>query len=575
MQLDELLTRITFFTGKGGVGKTSLACAAAIRLADAGRRVLLVSTDPASNLDDVLQTPLRSEPLPIPAVPLLSALNLDPRQAAADYRSRMVEPWKGVLPDSVIQSMEEQFSGACTVEIAAFEKFAALLADPQATLDYDFVIFDTAPTGHTLRLLALPAAWSGYLQQNTTGISCAGPLAGLKQQQELFQQSVLTLRDPARCTCVLVARPDESSLREAARTSRELAEAGVRNQRLVINGVFRASTANDSLATALESSMQNSLKCLPDPLQELPRVCFPFQPIGRPDPQWLRSLKEVGCSDSAQRSAWPQEMLGPFQELVERLAACGHGVILTMGKGGVGKTSVARAIAVVLANRGAEVLLTTTDPAAHAFQSTLPNLHVAAIDPHAETTAYRQEVMEQFGAGLDDAGRALLEEDLRSPCTEEIAVFRAFAAAVDSGTRQFVVIDTAPTGHTVLLLDAAHAFHREVQRQGRGLPESVQQLLPRLRDPAYTHVLIVTLPEATPVLEAKQLQADLHRAGLQPCAWVVNQVFSGLSVTDPGLLARQIAEQPWLEEVRRQTNHMLCVPWSPAGFPEIPLLKTT
>ena len=573
VQLTEQLTRIIFFTGKGGVGKTSLACTAAVRLADAGHRVLLVSTDPASNLDEVLGTKLGSLPQPIAAVPGLQSLNLDPRAAADEYRRRMVEPWRGVLPDSVVQSMEEQFSGACTVEIAAFEKFAALVADPTVTAEFEFVVFDTAPTGHTLRLLALPAAWTDFLEHNTTGISCAGPLAGLRQQQQIFHESAQQLRDPECCTCVLVARPEESALLEAARTSHELQEAGIRNQRLIINGCFIASTSEDPIAAAFELSMRRALRQLPQPLRALPGCCFPLQAVRQPGIEWLRSLREIECPISDRPS---EDVIVPspattsvplpaaFHKLIDELVGSERGVILTMGKGGVGKTSVARAVAVALANRGREVLLTTTDPAAHAFHSSLPNLHVASIDPRLETARYRELVLNQYSQGLDEAGRALLEEDLRSPCTEEIAVFRAFAEVVHEGTRQFVVIDTAPTGHTILLLDAAQAFHREVQRQGRDIPEAVQKLLPGLRDPAYTHVLIVTLPEATPVHEAAQLQSDLRRAGIEPFAWIVNQLFSGLPVSDPGLLARQHAEQTWLDEVSQLATRTVFLPWSPS-----------
>lgn len=596
MNLTESLTRLIFFTGKGGVGKTSLACATAVQLADSGHSVLLVSTDPASNLDDVLQASLGVQPIPVPSVPGLRAVNLDPRQAAAEYRQRMVEPYRGVLPDSVIQSMEEQFSGACTMEIAAFEKFAALLADPAATATVDFVVFDTAPTGHTLRLLALPAAWTEYLQRNTTGVSCAGPLAGLREQQRLFEQAAAVLRDSSKCTFVLVARADQASLREAARTSRELQQTGIHHQRLVINGVFRPAHPGDALADAVFAQTQQNLLALPEPLSSLPRTEIAFSAVSQPDPAWLRRLfgasptssggGESGAvtarsavvaqggddgvrPGSGSSAASPSRMFPPLSTLIDQLTASGHGVILTMGKGGVGKTSTAAAVARALAFRGHDVLLTTTDPAAQASAASGPGLTIARIDPELETQRYREQVMEQCSAGLDAAGRALLEEDLRSPCTEEIAVFRAFAEVVATGSRQFVVIDTAPTGHTILLLDAALAFHREVERQGRALPQSVQRLLPTLRDPGVTRILLTVLPEATPVHEAADLQEDLRRAGMEPFAWVVNQVFSGLATSDPGLRARQVAEQRWLQEIGRLARRAVCVPWTSQGFPQL------
>ncbi|MFM7056590.1 MAG: TRC40/GET3/ArsA family transport-energizing ATPase [Planctomycetota bacterium] len=593
MNLTESLTRLIFFTGKGGVGKTSLACATAVQLADGGRRVLLVSTDPASNLDEVLQTPLGTRPTAVPAVPGLQSVNLDPRQAAAEYRQRMVEPYRGVLPESVIANIEEQFSGACTMEIAAFEKFAALLADPAATSVFDSVVFDTAPTGHTLRLLALPAAWTNYLQQNTTGVSCAGPLAGLRDQQALFERAAGVLRDTSQCTFVLVARADRSSLREAARTCRELQHSGIQQLRLAINGVFRPYRAGDALADAVFAAAQRNLQVLPETLRTLPRTEIGYSAVSQPDPAWLRRLIEppvdhgtarqgeapgeplkvlsggAGFGDGGERgSAKAVCSLGfpPLDSLIDQLAVAGHGVILTMGKGGVGKTSVAATVARALAVRGNEVLLTTTDPAAEQPDTTQPGLTIARIDPELETQKYRQQVLNQCSAGLDAAGLALLEEDLRSPCTEEVAVFRAFAEVVAGGERQFVVVDTAPTGHTLLLLDAAQAFHREVERQGRALPESVQRLLPTLRDPAAAKILLVVLPEATPVHEAGELQEDLRRAGIEPFAWVVNQVFSGLSTADPSLQARQAAEQRWLLEIQKLATRATGIPWTSGEF---------
>lgn len=569
MELLSHPTRNLFFTGKGGVGKTSLACAVAVTLADSGKRVLLVSTDPASNLDEVLGVKLTNHPTPVPHAPRLLAMNLDPEVSAAAYRERMVGPYREQLPPAAIASMEEQFSGSCTLEIAAFDEFSQLLGDPKATAEFDHVIFDTAPTGHTLRLLSLPSAWSGFMAKNTTGTSCLGPLAGLEAQQKLYQDTVRALCDPATTTLVLVTRPDVTAFREAARTSQELSNLGVRNQHLIVNGVFHASGSNDLIAVAMERRGQEALAALPTILVSLPRTSVPLSANGVLGMEALRTLvREDAVSapdtgvlaESAVR--WPPSL----GSLLDDLAAPGHGVILTMGKGGVGKTTVAAAVAVALAQRGHRVHLTTTDPAAHVAAAvageTLPTLQVSRIDPHSETEQYTAEVMRTAGAGLDEQGRSLLAEDLRSPCTEEIAVFRAFAAAVADGADRFVVLDTAPTGHTILLLDAALAYHREVMRQSSEMPVSVQQLLPRLRDPALTRVLLVTLPEATPVHEAAQLQRDLRRAGIEPYAWVINQSLVPLAVSDPLLKARQRHEQTFIREVATEhSSRTVLVPW--------------
>lgn len=565
-------TRNLFFTGKGGVGKTSVACATAVELADVGKKVLLVSTDPASNLDEVLGVTLGNHPTPIPAIPTLFAMNLDPEKSAAEYRERMVGPYRGLLPEAAVKSMEEQFSGSCTLEIAAFDEFSRLLGDPTATAEFEHVIFDTAPTGHTLRLLTLPSAWDGFMEQNTTGTSCLGPLAGLQSQQKLYQESVQALGDPAVTTLVLVARAEASALREAARTSGELAELGVRNQHLVVNGVFQAIDTTDPYSVALQQRGAAALSAMPQSLKTFPQTIVPLSPFGILGIDSLRTLLPVRGrparfpAHSDETSADLPDNLPPLSELIDDLVAPGHGVILAMGKGGVGKTTVAAAVAVAIAQRGYEVHLSTTDPAAHIAAALnderLPHLTVSRIDPEVETAKYSAEVIGKAGANLDEQGKALLAEDLRSPCTEEIAVFRAFADAVAAGTNKFVVLDTAPTGHTVLLLDSALAYHREVTRQASEMPDAVKNLLPRLRDPNFTRVLIVSLPEATPVHEAASLQRDLRRAEIEPFAWVVNQVLSPLPITDPLMKQRQLHEQKYLREVKEvQASRVAIIPW--------------
>jgi len=564
MKFLEQTTRNLFFTGKGGVGKTSVACATAVRLADAGKKVLLVTTDPASNLDEVLGTPLGHHPTVVPSVPGLSAMNLDPEKSAAEYRERMVGPYRDKLPAAAVASMEEQFSGSCTLEIAAFDEFSRLLGDASATSEFDHVIFDTAPTGHTLRLLTLPSAWAGFMDKNTTGTSCLGPLAGLQTQQKLYQDTVKALGDPMVTTLVLVARAEGTALLEAARTSKELAGLGVENQQLVVNGVFHATDTSDRYALAMQRRGESAMESIPKELENLPRTIIPLSGCGV---LGVDALRRLGVPATAVTGNQPQSVSPmALNDLLDELAEKNHGVILAMGKGGVGKTTVAAAVAVALAKRGFTVHLTTTDPAAHIADAvageTFANLSVSRIDPVAETAKYSAEVMSNAGGGLDEQGKALLAEDLRSPCTEEIAVFRAFADAVAHGSDGFVVLDTAPTGHTVLLLDSALAYHREVTRQSNQMPEAVEMLLPRLRDPDFTRVLIVTLPEATPVHEAASLQRDLRRAEIEPYAWVINQCLSPLTIHDPLLQERKLHEQLYIREVMEKHSHRtVLIPW--------------
>ncbi len=569
-------TPILFFTGKGGVGKTSTACATATALADAGRRVLLVSTDPASNLDEVLGVALSGAPLPVPGVPGLSALNIDPEAAAAAYRERMVAPVRGLLPEAVVASMEEQLSGACTTEIAAFDAFSSLLGDPARNAAFDHLVFDTAPTGHTLRLLELPSAWSSFIESNVGGTSCLGPLSGLAAQKTLYEASRAALQDGGRTTLVLVARPDRPSLQEAERTRVELAQLGIQNVHLILNGLFRAADPADPLARALEARGREAADDMPQGLRSLPRTEVPLLPYGLVG---LAALRSLGGADGVTRLASPADLevdlsrFEPWDALVDDLAAGGRGVVMTLGKGGVGKTTLAARIARELALRGLPVTLTTTDPAAHvaaAVGERPTGLHVTRIDPQQVLEDYRAQVLATAGRELDAEGRALLEEDLRSPCTEEIAVFRAFAETVAQGQDRIVVIDTAPTGHTLLLLDAAEAYHREVLRTASDLPEAVRGLLPRLREPGFTRMLLVTLPEATPLHEAMALEQDLARAGIHPFAWVVNQCLTPVPVTDPLLQARRRLEGRYLNELADHAARVTLNPLSIAMPVPIP-----
>jgi len=560
-----IATRHAFFTGKGGVGKTSLSCACGLALAEAGKRVLIVSTDPASNLDEVLGTQLTGVPTAIAGAPGLFALNIDPEAAARDYKERMVGPYRGILPPAAIASMEEQFSGACTVEIAAFDEFAKLLGDASATSAFDHVIFDTAPTGHTLRLLTLPSAWTEFIASSTGGASCLGPLAGLEKQKALYAATVAQLSDAASTTIILVSRPEKSALREAERTRGELAELGVSNLRLAVNGIFTALHSGDAIADAMTARAALSLAAMPPALAALPRHEIGYVAKGTVGLDSLRALGHPLPPAAAPLNAACPALPPGLDGLIAEIAATGHGIIMTMGKGGVGKTSIAAAIATALARAGHAVTLSTTDPAAHvaeAVAADIPGLSVTRIDPEAEVALYRDEVLVKAGADLDTAGRAMLEEDLRSPCTEEIAVFRAFARTVDQGRDRFVVLDTAPTGHTILLLDAAQAYHREVLRTQAEIPEAVRDLLPRLRDAEYTKTIIVTLAEATPVHEAERLQADLARAGITPFAWVINQSLLASGTTDPVLALRGQYEIPFIQKVTRDlSKRTVLIPW--------------
>lgn len=546
------LTKYLFFTGKGGVGKTSIACATAVGLADKGKKILLISTDPASNLQDVFNQSLNGHGSEIAEVPGLTVVNLDPEQAAAEYRERVIAPFRGKLPESVIQNMEEQLSGSCTVEIAAFNEFSDFITDTQKQLEFDHIIFDTAPTGHTLRMLQLPSAWSTFISESTHGASCLGQLSGLEERKEIYKKAVETLSDASTTRLMLVSRPDIAPLKEAARSSHELQLLGIKNQILIINGVLQQLDKDDSVSNQLHERQQKALQSMPTELSGYPLYHVPLRSYNLSS---IANIRRMLYSDSLSSEVNYKPIIAPkgVDELVNDLYTSGKRVIFTMGKGGVGKTTLATEIALKLTKLGAKVHLTTTDPANHLNYelAVKAGITVSRIDETEVLEKYKNEVRSKAAEAVTAEDMEYIEEDLRSPCTQEIAVFKAFAEIVDKAETEIVVIDTAPTGHTLLLLDATQSYHKEVERTQGEVTGAVANLLPRLRNPKETEVVIVTLPEATPVFEAERLQMDLQRAGINNKWWVVNACLSLTDTQNSFLKAKAQNELVWIKKVEQ------------------------
>ena len=555
-------TKYLFFTGKGGVGKTSAACATAVSLADQGKKVLLISTDPASNLQDVFAMELTNKGTPIPAVPNLVVANLNPIQAAAEYRESVIAPYRGIMPDAVIANMEEQLSGSCTIEIAAFNEFSIFITDPDMQRDYDHILFDTAPTGHALRMLQLPSAWSNFISESTHGASCLGQLSGLESKKAVYKKAAATLADGNLTTLVLVTRPEEAPLKEAQRASLELADLGVNNQILVVNGVLRQS--DDAISEKLYQKQKAAMKAIPEGLKALTTYLIPLRAYNITGLDNVRAMLREDRQDIKYEAPNTKNFYG-LHDVVDSIDKAGRKVIFTMGKGGVGKTTVAATIALGLAQKGKKVHLTTTDPAAHLkfVLEQADNITMSYIDEHAELKNYQEEVLSKARAnGLSEEDIAYIEEDLRSPCTQEIAVFRAFAEIVEKADDQVVVIDTAPTGHTLLLLESTENYDKEIQRTNGETPESVKRLLPRLKS-METEVVIVALPEATPVYEAIRLDDDLKRAQIAVNWWIINQSFYQSGTTNALLEAKASNEVEWINRIDQHTGgRFALIAWS-------------
>ncbi len=558
---NDIHTKYVFYTGKGGVGKTSVACATAVALADSGKKVLLISTDPASNLQDVFDMELTNKGVPVKEVPNLTVANLDPVQAAAEYRESVVGPYRGKLPDAAIANMEEQLSGSCTVEIAAFNEFSKFITDDSVEKEYDAILFDTAPTGHTLRMLQLPSAWSGFISQSTHGASCLGQLSGLESKKESYKKAVKTLADQDKTTLILVSRPESTPLKEAQRASDELAALGIENQRLILNGILP--DYDDSVSQSLYQKQRNAIEQMPTPLGRLATYTIPLRAYN------ITGIKQIRAflnSDEAELSECTlrADKIFSLKDIIDDLDHSGKKVIFTMGKGGVGKTTIAAAIALGLSRRGKQVHLTTTDPAAHLkfVLDEQSGITMSHIDEQAELKKYQDEVLAKARETMSEEDVAYVQEDLRSPCTQEIAVFRRFAEIVDKANDQVVVIDTAPTGHTLLLLDSTQSYHREVKRTQGDIPQSVKNLLPRLKS-AETEVIIVTLAETTPVFEAARLEEDLKRAGIATKWWVINASWFYTNTSNALLAAKASHEIRWINEVDTHTNgNFAVIEWS-------------
>ena len=287
------MTKFLFFSGKGGVGKTTMACTTAVADADAGRRVLIVTTDPASNLADVFEQPIGHAITAIAGVPGLWAMEIDPDKATAEYTDRTLAPIREIFPEQIVAVMEEQLAGPCTAEVAAFDRFADFL-DPTAPAlvptsgdAFDLVIFDTAPTGHTVRLLELPEAWSKSISEAEAGAgqTCIGPAAAIAEAKVKYERALAALRDQDRTRFAFVLHPEATAIAETKRAGAELARLGIVTTELIVNGILPAEEASTPFFASRIAMQERYLaeirQQLPVPTRQVPLLDGEVRGIAR------------------------------------------------------------------------------------------------------------------------------------------------------------------------------------------------------------------------------------------------------------------------------------------------------
>jgi arsenite-transporting ATPase len=573
-----------FFSGKGGVGKTSMACTAAVRLADEGKRTLLVTTDPASNLADVFEQAIGHQVTPIDGVPNLWAMEIDPDRAAQEYRDRALAPIRAAFPAQMVQVIEEQMSGPCTTEVAAFDRFTDFLDLPVGGgQSFDTVIFDTAPTGHTLRLLELPAEWSQSIDAAAAGNgqTCIGPAAAIQDAKHKYERALAAMRDPAQATFTFVLHPEAIAIKETKRAIAELGKLGIHTHQLIVNSIIPVEETGNQLFAARSLMQQGYLRQiaaeLPLPTRRMALLPGEIKGVER-----LRAVGRLFFDGQAEKVAASaplrsgrQTVLATSQlGIMERLVPNGHNrTVFFAGKGGVGKTVASCTTAVWLARQGYRTLLLTTDPAAHlgdvlgvpvgdtpAPVPGVPNLWAAKIDPKVAAEAYKARILEDARRrGRPPEALSVMAEELDSPCTEEMAAFDRFIDYASQKDWPVIVFDTAPTGHTLRLLELPVDWSQQLDIKIFASVDSSAaddvakarfgEVIAMMRDPERSTFAFVMYPEATPILEAGRAVDELRTVGIEPGLVVANMVIPEGQATTPFTQARRAMQVKYLAEM--------------------------
>ena len=576
------MTQFIFFSGKGGVGKTSMACTHAVRYADEGKRTLIVTTDPASNLADVFEQEIGHKITPIQGAPNLWAMEIDPDQATHEYIDRAMAPIRAAFPVQMVQVMEEQMSGPCTAEVAAFDRFTDFLELPGHNgSSYDVVIFDTAPTGHTLRLLELPAEWSQSIDAASegSGQTCIGPAAAIQDAKNKYERALATMRDSAQTAFVFVLHPEAIAIKETQRATAELAKLDIHTHRLIINGIIPPQEKANPLFAARAEMQARYLKQIEAELRLPAQRMF----LLSGEIKGLEKLREVGrmffdgagpaLHDITAFSA--SAFTGsPIEDVLPKITPNGHRrTVFFAGKGGVGKTIASCLTAVWLARQGYKTLLLTTDPAAHLGDvlgapvgdeaAPVPgqlNLWAAKIDPKTAAEAYKTRILDDARRrGRPEAAIKVIAEELDSPCTEEMAAFDKFIDFASQSDWQAVIFDTAPTGHTLRLIELPMDWSQQIDVKVFASVDTSAaddiakqrfgQVIEMMRDPAQSTFAFVLYPESTPILEAWRAAQELGTTGIHAGLVVANFVIPVEQATTPFTQARRAMQEKYLAEI--------------------------
>jgi arsenite-transporting ATPase len=578
------MTQFIFFSGKGGVGKTSMACAHAVRYADQGKRTLIVTTDPASNLADVFEQEIGHQVTPITGVPNLSAMEIDPDKATQEYIDRAMAPIRAAFPPQIVQVMEEQMSGPCTAEVAAFDRFTDFLDIPAANdTVFDIVIFDTAPTGHTIRLLELPAEWSESINAASAGSgqTCLGPAAAIQDAKHKYERALSAMRQSEQTNFIFVLHPEAISIKETSRAIDELTKLEIQNFSLIINGVIpQEGTRNPLFAARAEMQSRYLVQIefnFPYPKQRMTLLADEIKGVSR--------LRQVGriffdaepasrLEEGASVPSQSETIISSLDDARARLTPTGRRrTVFFAGKGGVGKTVASCISAVWLARQGFKTLLLTTDPAAHldeVLDSPIgdeiaaipgqPNLWAVNINPKAAAETYKKRILDDARQrGRPESAIKMMEEELNSPCTEEMAAFDKFIEYASQEEWDSVIFDTAPTGHTLRLLELPVDWSKQIDVKvfasvdGTAADDVAKErfgkVIEMMSDPEQSTFAFVMYPESTPILEAWRASQELGTVGVHPGLVVANMVIPPEQITTPFVQSRRVMQEKYLKEI--------------------------